>query len=136
MGGALSGTVLEWIGDRRPCEPTAEELAFARALAADVEDLQFLLLDDPSGPWMTVTLEVDVRGLGEILRLDFDPSGIEGGWSSSGFNADCGLRARHVGLPITSGKDHLRIPSGDLGPVELAREAAVWFHRIRAEHEG
>lgn len=136
MGGTLSGEVHEWIGERRPCVPTPEELAFGRALAADVEDLEFCLFDDPSGPWLTVTLGVSVRGLTDVLRLDFDPTGIEGGWSSSGLNADCGLRARHVGLPVTSGKDHLRVSSGDLGTADLARVAAAWFRRIRAEYEG
>lgn len=116
--------------------PSAEELAFGRALVTEVEDVEFALFEDPSGPWLTVVLDVRVGALTDVLRLDFDDRGVEGGWSSSGWNADCGLRARHIGLPITSGDDYLMIPRGDLGTADLAREAAAWFRRVQRKHEG
>lgn len=126
----MVGAKIDWGGGRRP--PTAAEAVFASSLDALVADLEFWLHEDDAGPWLLVSrdfLSGDV--VCDALRLDYDGSGIVGGWSPWLLNGDDGARAEQVGVDLRppDGID-IRIPGAS--PVELARAAAQWFAHHRA----
>jgi hypothetical protein len=129
-----------WEGDRHPLEPNEAELAFVMVLNSRVPDLEYVLYhderraEDLRGDWLFTSEGFRIDGILHILRLDFDRSGIEGGWSDSGLNADRGLRARDIGLAETSKNDYIKVSSSDAGPAQLAVAAADWIDGVRAKY--
>ncbi|GAB2794291.1 hypothetical protein [Amycolatopsis magusensis] len=120
---------IDW-GGQREGAPTEAELAFATSLNALVPRLDYWLhADDDGTPWLLVSLDViEGHAIRDTLRLDFDDSGIRGGWSPSCLNWDDGVRAEDA-LVDLSGPDGLLLPANGSSIEKLARHAAEWFTR-------
>jgi len=110
-------------GRRSPLVRTPREEAFLRQLLKS-RSLDVWLHEDEAGRWLLVSKDVVEGGtIRATLRLDYDGSRIEGGWSPACLNWDDGVRARDAGVDI-QGPDGIEAD----GPPELLAElAARWF---------
>lgn len=124
----MSDEAFPWGGDTR--EPTDAEVKFATALAALMPGLDYRRHADADGtPWLLVSRDFVVdRTVHDTLRLDFDATGIRGGWSQAGLNGDAGVRAGAAGVDVR-GIDGVQQAIGDRTPQHLAMIAAKWFSR-------
>ena len=89
--------------------------------------------DDDGSPWLLVSEDFCIGNtIGDTLRLDFDATGMRGGWSPAFLNWDDGVRAETAAIN-TNGPDGMMVAAADRSPAELARVAADWFtgHRRR-----
>jgi hypothetical protein len=121
-------------------EPTSAEAEFMGLLEElSSLNLESALYEDDEGPWMLVVLQMSQDRGGETvivktLRLDFDSTGIRGGWSPYNLNADVDVRASNAGVE-TGPADGIRMAASDGTPAELAQAAVDWFQRHWDEWE-
>jgi hypothetical protein len=122
---------INWGGRHR--QPTPAESSFADALNVLQPGLDYWLHQDADGiPWLLVSLDfTEANVVHDTLRLDFDGTGIQGGWSPAFLNWDDGVRAGAAGIDI-AGPDGIEITDAGASPAELARLAANWFghHKV------
>lgn len=98
---------INWGGRHR--QPTPAESSFADALNALQPGLDYWLHQDADGiPWLLVSLDfTEANVVHDNLRLDFDGTGIRGGWSPAFLNWDYGVRAGSAGINIAGrNRDH------------------------------
>lgn len=95
---------IDWGGRREV--PTMLEAEFEAELERLLPGLDYWLCQDADGcPWLLVSTDFVIENVvRDTLRLDFDPSGIRGGWSPGLLNWDAGVRAEAAGID-TSGVD-------------------------------
>jgi hypothetical protein len=111
-------------GERVPLLRTLAEDEFLQRLLPGRELDVWLHADSDGVPWLIVSHDfTSDRGIIGTLRLDFNGSRIEGGWSPACLNWDAGVRAEAAGVDTGP-------PEGieaEGSPTELAVLAAVWF---------
>jgi hypothetical protein len=122
-------------------EPTAAEAEFTGLLdRLSRLNIQYVFVkDDDRGPWTLVGLYftriIDGENVAfKVLRLDFDSSGIRGGWSRYNFNGDERQRAEDADVD-TAGPDGISMPAAGHTIPELAQAAVDWFQRHWDEWE-
>ena len=115
------------LGSRRQ-QPTAAESAFAEALDALVPCFDYWLHEDADGtPWLLVSLDfTEGNVVHDTLRLDFDATGVSGGWSPAFLNWDDGVRCALAGIS-TAAPDGIDITSTQTSPAGLPQLAAAWL---------
>jgi len=126
---------VDWGGERK--QPTHAESAFAEALNALWPGLIYWLHQDADGiPWLLVSLDFPGNDVvRDTLRLDFDATGIKGGWSPAFVNWDSGVRAGLAEID-TAGPDGIEETGTQASPAELAQRAANWFqHHSTTWHD-
>jgi hypothetical protein len=99
---------INWNGRHR--QPIPAESSFAEAMKALKPSLGYWLHQDADGiPWLLVSLDfTEANVVHDTLRLDFDGTGIRGGWSPAFLNWDDGVRAGSAGIDI-AGQDGIEI---------------------------
>jgi hypothetical protein len=147
-------TVMEELPRGEPREePTAAEAEFRELLEELLTPkLDFYFWTDRDGaPWVVAFLSFSVGpypgiagsrwsppegeySLVKTLRLDFDSSGISGGWSIDNMDWDGDLRAEVAGVD-TGPPEGIMVMAEGNAPAELARMAAEWFERHWADWE-
>ncbi len=128
----MSGDGIDWGGPREA--PTEAEAQFTAMLERLLPGLDYWLHRDADGvAWLLVSTDFVVgNAVRDTLRLDFDPAGIQGGWSPGCLNWDGGVRAETAGID-TAAPDGIHESAAGRTTGELARAAAEWFaeHRRR-----
>jgi hypothetical protein len=133
----VAGAEIAWSSGGLEREPTADEVAFARALAEIVPEAELFLLADPDGtPWLMAAhyLLRDGR-LASTLRVDFDKNGIAGGWSKTNLSRDFGSRADPPEVDMDP-PDGVQLAIGTEGVAALARAAGEWLLVRVADYDG
>lgn len=121
---------IDWGGGRH--QPTPAETAFAEALDALTPNLGYWLHEDSDRtPWLLVSWDfTEANVVHDTLRLDFDVTGIRGGWSPAFLNWDDGVRCGPTGIS-TAPPDGIDIRSPPASLAELPQLAASWFEYHR-----
>jgi hypothetical protein len=120
-----------WAGTRG--EPNDVEAQFIELLEQELPlGLDYLFWEDGRGPWMVAALSFigGPRGntLIRTLRLDFDSTGICGGWSPDNMGTDADVRAERAGVSIAPPAG-ISVSAASSSPAEIAHAAAGWFQR-------
>jgi hypothetical protein len=111
----------------RELDPLEHEQIFFQEMQRRIPELQDWYHQDPDGsPWMLVFYDfVEGGAVRETLRVDYDGTQLQGGWSPSCLNWDDGVRATEA-LIDTEAPEGLSIGSAS-DPRAAAAIASAWF---------
>jgi len=101
-----------------------------RAYGVQEKDTQVWIHESEGiGAWLLVSLDLVKDNVVErTLRLDFDGTGIAGGWSPSALNWDDGVPATEAGIDVQE-PDGILVRSRAGSPVALGSLAGDWFEK-------
>lgn len=82
-------------------------------------------VDQDGSAWLCVSRDFTADGaIVRTLRVDFDGSGVRGGWSPAALNWDDGVRAEEAGVDVAP-PDGILVETSD--PDAAADLVAQWF---------